>query len=144
MIPGICVAIHTRKFHKMPGEDEELVNPGMYGRAICQYLQDNLREADHDIPWFCNEDWGWWIEVKGLAIPLGLTVYCRPDEAGNVHDYAVMSSVTEDKVWSWRKLTKVIAVDRVASVNRIMSDVFALFSKDREVERVSRNDDFPF
>jgi hypothetical protein len=42
MIPRSCVAIETNKFPILEGEDDEIVNENMYGKALCKYLENNL------------------------------------------------------------------------------------------------------
>ncbi len=41
----------------MPGEDDELVNEGMYGKACSQYLQANLACRGYSVPFVVCEDW---------------------------------------------------------------------------------------
>ncbi len=53
------------RFGILPGEREELVNDGMWGKALAVYLQEKLRERGWDVPLVCCEDWGWWVEVAG-------------------------------------------------------------------------------
>ena len=52
------IHIRSRKFPVLPGEREELINDGLYGRAVAQYLQAKLGERGYDAPFFCCEDWG--------------------------------------------------------------------------------------
>ena len=59
----------------MPGEDDELVNEGMDGKACAQYLQSNLSSRGYSVPLFVCEDWEWWVEVQGLDFTCGLGVY---------------------------------------------------------------------
>jgi hypothetical protein len=44
------IHIRSAKFPILPGEKEELVNEGMYGKALAQYLQEKLRERGYDAP----------------------------------------------------------------------------------------------
>ena len=63
MIPQSCLLIETKKFPVLEGEKEELVNEGMYGKALCAYLQVKLLLVGIQVPFFCNEDWGWWLQA---------------------------------------------------------------------------------
>ena len=58
------IHIRSPKFPILPGENEELVNEGMYGKAAAEYLQLKLRERGYEVPFVCCEDWGWWVELK--------------------------------------------------------------------------------
>jgi hypothetical protein len=50
--------IHVRsaKFPILPGEREELVNDGTYGKALAEYLQKELTDRGYHAPFVCGED----------------------------------------------------------------------------------------
>lgn len=73
------IHIKAPKFPVLPGEEQELVNPGTYGKALAQYLETRLTERAHAVPFICCEDWGWWVEVKGLPFVTGVRVYATSD-----------------------------------------------------------------
>jgi len=52
------IHIRSTKFPILPGEKEELVNEGMYGKALAQYLQGKLKDRGYDAPFICCEDYG--------------------------------------------------------------------------------------
>jgi hypothetical protein len=56
---GKFIHIRSSKFPILPGEKEELVNNGMYGKALAEYLQAKLRNRGYDAPFVCCEDWSW-------------------------------------------------------------------------------------
>lgn len=66
------IHIQSAKFKILPGEEEEFVNEGTYGKSLAEYLQAQLTQYGYDVPFFCCEDWGWWIELKGQPFVLGL------------------------------------------------------------------------
>jgi hypothetical protein len=57
MIPQSSLLIESKKFPVMPGEDQEITNERMYGKALCHYLQAELPQAGLKVPAYCNEDW---------------------------------------------------------------------------------------
>ena len=59
MIPQSWLLIETQKFPILEGEDEDIANERMYGKALCNYLQSELPRVGVSVPFFCNEDWGW-------------------------------------------------------------------------------------
>jgi len=93
-----------------------------------------------NVPSFCCEDWGWWVEVKSNDIEMGLCVYSDPESGDDPTRYAIMSSITEGKKWVWSKFRK---IDVTQDVTRIMDSVEKLFKSDSEVTQVSRHDDYP-
>ncbi len=132
--------IVSSKFPILEGEESELVNKGFYGKALCQYLQDKLTKAGYQVPFYCCEDWGWWVELKGPGTPMGLLVYCMPEQKGDPKKYAIMSSITDEKMWSWRKLRK---IEVGASVKKVMDDLEQLLKEDKEIDSVTRHDEYP-
>ena len=45
---GKFIHIRSAKFPILPGEKEELVNEGMYGRALAEYLQARVRDRGYE------------------------------------------------------------------------------------------------
>jgi len=64
MISKTCIEIHTDKFPILSEEEDEVVNEGMYGKALCKYLDNELPLVGVEVVRFQSEDWGWWIEVR--------------------------------------------------------------------------------
>jgi hypothetical protein len=60
-------------FAVIPGEDEE-TNPGIYGKALAQWLADQLRAADFSPGEVIAEDFGWCVPIK--SAPHSLYVAC--------------------------------------------------------------------
>jgi len=141
MIPNSCIAIKTKKFPILEGEEDEIINEGMYGKALCMYLEERLPKAGIEVPSFFCEDWGWWIDVNNGEYKMGLCVYSHPDEDSQPESYAIMPSEQNAKKWSWSKFKK---VDVSNSTLKIMNVVEEIFQCDSKIENVSRHDDYPF
>lgn len=140
MIPGNCILIETSKFPVLEGEEEKLVNEGMYGKALCLYLEKELPKLDINVSSFCCEDWGWWVAVNSDEFEMGLCIYSDQEVGDNPTRYAIMSSLTEGKKWMWSKFRK---IDVSKDVTRIMDMTEKLFKDDSEITQVSRHDDYP-
>lgn len=140
MIPGTCIAIETKKFPILEGEEDELVNDNMYGKALCLYLKDRLPTKGVEVPTFLCEDWGWWIEIKDGDFTMGLCIYSDPEAEKDPEKYAIMSSIS-DKKWSWSKFKR---IDLSENVLKVMGTVENIFKEDKEIESVSRHDGYPF
>jgi hypothetical protein len=141
MILRSCVVIETKKFPILEGEDDEIVNERMYGKALCKYLEHNLPKAGIKVPFFCAEDWGWWLEVVDKDFKMGLCIYSDPDTKHDPERYAILPSILNEKKWSWSKFRN---IDMSENVLKVMDDVEKLFKEDTEITAVTRHDDFPF
>lgn len=141
MIPQSCLLIESKKFPILPGEDDEITNERMYGKALCQYLQSELPRAGIDVPAYCNEDWGWWLEVERGAFTMGLCVYSDPAAMGDPEKYALVPSIQHEKKWLWAKLKK---VDVAKDVLELVDIVERVLKSDKEIPVVKRLDDYPF
>ncbi len=78
---GTFIRVNSAKFPILPGEADELVNEGMYGKALAEYLISRLREYGYDAPFCCCEDWGWWVELAGFPCTFGSALSFFSDEA---------------------------------------------------------------
>jgi hypothetical protein len=77
MILQSCLLIKAAKFPLLKGEKEQLVNDGMVGKALCTYLQDRLPSAGIEVPFFCNESWGW-LQTERNGFQMGPCVHFDP------------------------------------------------------------------
>jgi hypothetical protein len=134
------IHIRSTKFPILPGEKEELVNEGMYGKALAQYLQVKLKERGYDAPFICCEDWGWWVELKAAPFAFGVCIYCGPERAGPLDLYCT-DGATAAKKWSWRTFR---FVDTAPYARKLYDDLVSIFEADREVEVLSTSLAGPF
>jgi len=67
-------------FAVLPGEDEE-TNPGIYGKALAQWLAEQLRGAGLPAGDVIAEDFGWCVPVESK--PHSLYVACASTEKPN-------------------------------------------------------------
>jgi hypothetical protein len=141
MIPDSWLKIETRKFPILEGEKQEITNEGMYGKALCQYLEAKLPAAGIDAPSYCSEDWGWWLEVRRGSFKMGLCIYSEPGVEADPVRYAIGPSIEEAKKWSWSKFKK---EDMSQEVLAVIDTVERILRNDAEVHSVTRHDDFPF
>lgn len=131
----------TNKFPILEGEDEEITNENMYGKALCLYLENNLPKVGFEVPFYCNEDWGWWLEIKNENFGMALCIYSDPEAEGNPESYAVLPSITSEKIWSWRKFKKISVKDDVLAITNKLVE---LFENDNEISSISRHNEFPY
>ena len=128
------------KFPILPGEQEELVNEETYGKALAQYLQQALQTRGYEIPFVSCEDWGWWVELKGVPFAFGVCVYSGEREMEMV-EYACTDNLQSDRKWSWRKFTY---IDTKPARDKLRDDLIAIFTADPEIDYLGETDDYPF
>jgi len=140
MIPNAYIQIKTEIFQKEDDEDSKLVNPGMYGCKLTKYLQKSLNDIGYNSPFNCNEDWGWWVEIKGFPHLMGLCIYGQEDDDGIIREYVICSGVTDEKLWSWKKFKK---VDTTIAVNKLMDVIEGILKKTDGITSTTRLNDIP-
>jgi hypothetical protein len=134
------IQIRSAKFPILPGEKEELVNEGMYGKALAQYLQAQLKNRGYDVPFIACEDWGWWVELKAAPFKFGVCIYCGPEREGLL-DFFCTDGATTKRKWNWKMFK---FVDTAAWVKKLHEDLISIFLADVEVEVVSTSLNSPF
>jgi hypothetical protein len=134
------IHIRSAKFPILPGEKDELVNEGMYGKALAEYLQSKLRERGYIAPFTCCEDWGWWVELKTAPFTFGVCIYCGPERNGPL-DFFCTDGATAVKKWSWRKFQ---FVDTIPYAQKLHDDLVSIFRTDPDVEVLATDLDSPF
>jgi hypothetical protein len=136
---GKFIHIRSSKFPILPGEKEELVNDGMYGKALAIYLQQQLIERGYKVPFLCCEDWGWWVELKTAPFAFGVCIYSNScDEAPT--EFVCTDGATGLRKWSWKKLR---FVETATWVEKLHQDLLEVFNSDEDVEVLGVWDDFP-
>jgi hypothetical protein len=139
---GPFIRVKSAKFPILPGEADELVNEGMYGKALAEYLINRIEERGYEICGYCCEDWGWWIGLAGFPFLFGICIYGRECDDGHL-DLYVTDGATQDRRWSWRKIRFVETGARAAAA-KLHSDLIAIFDADPEVHVLATDLDSPF
>lgn len=139
---GPFIRLRSDKFPILPGEADELVNEGMYGKALALYLAERLQDRGYPAADVCCEDWGWWVGLAGFEFPFGACVYGRALEDGTLDLYVTDAAVSERR-WSWRRLRFEQTGARQAA-GRLHADLLAIFSADPDVQVLATDLDSPF
>ena len=135
--------IHSTHFLIQPGEDEKIINEGMYGLALSSFLQQKLRGLGYQVPFFLAEDWGWWVEIKGLPFRCGLCIYAgKLDPSINAPSQWVIYRDTPAKtrIWSWRRLKYLEISSEVA---RLDQNLRAVFQSDPHIKLIEITSEMP-
>lgn len=116
------VIINSGLFPVLKGEDEELINPGTYGKALAVFIREQLEAKGYNFSFIVCEDFGWWVEFKGLPFHLGIICRVLPDKNDN---FLCGLSIEEGKVWSWKRFW---FVDTTNVIKSIKSDILTIFN----------------
>jgi hypothetical protein len=133
------IHVRSKKFPVLPGEKEELVNEGMYGKALAEYLQISLKARGYDAPFICCEDWGWWVELKA-PFTFGVCIYCDSETNGLLNLFCT-DGASGPKKWNWKKFS---FIDTTPHVKKLHEHLIAIFKADKEVELISTDCNEPF
>jgi hypothetical protein len=134
------IQIRSSRFPVLPGEADELVNEGTWGKALAVYLQQQLADRGHDTPFVCCEDWGWWVELKSAPLVKGVCIYCDP-ETDEPRNYVCTDGATSLRKWSWKKFR---SIDIQPAVTQVLEELKQIFAADPDVEIVGTTDEFPW
>jgi hypothetical protein len=139
---GPFIRVASPRFPILPGEADELVNEGMYGKALTLYLVERLGARGYAVSGHCCEDWGWWIGLNGFPFLFGVCIYGRECDDGQL-DLYVTDGAVRDRRWSWRVFRFVDNGARAAAA-RLHDDLVAIFEADPEVRILATDLDTPF
>ncbi len=124
----------------MPGEDDELVNEGVYGKAFACYLRDHLVANGYNAPDIVCEDWGWWVTIAGLSFTCGIGIYGMRIADSDDLDLCASVLAPRGRKWSWSKLR---LVDTTAGIDRLHATICEICNADDNVVIVAETPDFP-
>ena len=138
--------IVTKKFQKLDGEDEELVNEGMYGKSLSIFLQSQLISIGYQVPFYTNEDWGWWVEVSGIKGLEGICIYSNLGDDGIIYEYVIKVAFKEGKKWNWKNFRFISTVneEQLIFLEKLNQDLIAIFTSEIGIDLVEKHTDFPW
>jgi hypothetical protein len=134
------IRVRSPKLRIMPGEDDELVNEGMYGKAFALYLQTTLAEHGYQTPNVVCEDWGWWVAIAGLQFSCGIGIYGMRIADSDQLDLCATVLAPKGKQWSWGKFR---FVDNTLEIEKLHQALREICDSDNEITVVSETPDFP-
>jgi hypothetical protein len=117
----------SNKFPACEGE-EELVNPGIWGKLLAEYLAENLERMGFEPQEPITEDWGYYIGLENpeFALGVGCSHQSGPDDS-------FVCILTPDKPVI-RKLFK--KIDTTEQVGRVASALDKLLRSDPDIRDV--------
>jgi hypothetical protein len=134
------IHIRSEQFPILPGEEEEIINEGMYGKAMARYLESKLKERGYLVGEGLAEDWGWFVPVKAQDFIDGICIYARPEQE-KLREFVCTTGILGNRKWSWRKFR---FVETAEWKQALWNDLKAIFEAHDAVELVGITEDMPF
>lgn len=142
MGPNPFFHLRAPRLGVLPGEDDELVNEGLYGKALCVHLGEQLAAQGWTVGPPVAEDWGWWLDVgEGRRGRLGVCIHGRR-LGDDTPELDLCVTVAPDPGARRRRSKRHEEV--VQQVARLDADLRALFASDAEIDVLGVTDEFPF
>ena len=136
------IHIQTTRFLVEPGEDEEIVNEGMYGAALSTYLETELNKRGY-VGGAVGEDFGYWLGFSHPDAPLAkleMAVYCPGRKNETPMQYVVLVMTHKTKKWVWSKWKSISFAPMIA---KLQADVRDILANAPETTVLSISDDMP-
>ncbi len=122
------VEFRSNKFPPYENEEEE-INPGLWGRRLAEYLVAKLLEKGIDIEEFAIEDWGCYIPVKNERFRLAV---CCGHQYGDDDQFLCFTDPSTPVV---KKLFR--KINATNELQRITNTLDEILNSDPDIREVS-------
>ena len=127
-----CLKVISERFRPLPGENEEIVNPGNYGKALALLLKENLEIEGYKFAFLIAEDFGWWLEVENSPFHLGIIIVREPS-SDSEDEHLCQLSCKNGKAWSWKKLR---FVDRTTYLSVLWPKIIKILEREPDISLI--------
>ncbi len=101
-------------------EEDDLINPGIYGKRLAEFLSSELIKCNFNVLCVFNEDWGWVIEIKNKDFLLWIG--CSNYELVNGEDgFLCFIEPSKPIIRKWFKKFKTVEI--VDSLAKTIEDI---------------------
>ena len=121
------VRFRSKKFPPYEGE-EELINPGLWGKRLAEYLVQKLAQRGIQTQEIVGEDWGWYIPIQNDGFRLAL---CCGHQNGDDDEFLCFTDPDTPVV---RKMFK--KIDGTPQLSRLTEALQEILSSDPEITDV--------
>jgi hypothetical protein len=135
------IHIRSDKFPVLDGEDQELVNEGMYGKAFGNYLCLQLKGLGYECSDPFCEDWGWAMFASSNDVSAMLCIYSDPNQR-DPKDFAITAGGSKRK-WSWRSFRYVNTAPDKEWYAQFQEALVSVLQEDPEIEVIGLTKEFP-
>jgi hypothetical protein len=121
------VEFRSAKFPPYEGE-EEMINPGLWGKRLAEYLVQKLGEKGIQAEEIIPEDWGWYIPIPNEEFRLAL---CCGHQDGEDDEFLCFTEPSRPVV---KKLFR--KIDATAQLTRLTQALQEILAADPEIADV--------
>jgi hypothetical protein len=121
------VEFRSSKFPPYEGE-EEMINPGLWGKRLAEYLVQRLAERQIKTTEIVAEDWGWYIPVENEGFRLAI---CCGHQNGDDDQFLCFTDPSSPIV---KKLFK--KIDATEQLTRLTEALQQILSSDPDIRDV--------
>jgi hypothetical protein len=116
------------KFPAYENEEEE-INPGLWGRRLAEYLVSNLKEKGIEVGEPIAEDWGYYIPVENKEFRLAI---CCGHQDGDDNEFLCFTDPSKPIVRKFFK--KIDASSQLEIITNALNEIFTSDPEIRELE----------
>lgn len=121
------VEFRSSKFPPYEDEEEE-INPGLWGRRLTEYLAARLAEKGIETDEMVIEDWGCYLPVRNDEIPLAL---CCGHQYGDDDEFLVFTDPSSPTI---KKLFRTI--DATPQLTRLVDALREILESDSDIREI--------
>jgi hypothetical protein len=113
------VEFRSNRFPALEGE-EELVNPGLWGKQLAEFLRDGLRGQGFETKEPIAEDWGWVLPVVNNSFRLWIG-------CGHYQEYpdGFLCFIEPHTPFVWKLFRRIDTRERIAALRQAIDNVLA-------------------
>jgi hypothetical protein len=121
------VEFRSKKFPPYPGE-EELINPGLWGKRLAEYLVQKLSDKGIKTAEIIAEDWGWYVPIENEGFRLAV---CCGHQDGEEDEFLCFTEPTTPVI---KKLFR--KIDATPQLSVLTNALQQIFASDPEITNV--------
>ena len=125
------IEFRSNKFPPYEGE-EEMINPGLWGKRLAEYLVQKLGERQIKTEEIIAEDWGWYIPVQNENFRLAV---CCGHQNGDDDQFLCFTDPSSPIV---KKLFK--KIDATEQLTRLTDALRQILSSDSDIRDIVWSD----
>jgi len=122
------VEFRSDKFPPYDGEQKE-INPGLWGKRLAEYLQNNLAHYGVKVTGIGSEDWGWMVELENEEFPLWIG--CGHQQGDN-DEFLCFIEPGKPFIRKWFK-----KIDTTLQVGRVLEALRNVLESDPDIRNIN-------